>query len=208
MTVLLIEGVVATGKTTLLVELQKTDLWQSLPTKFVLSEHYTERVLELTAPDTDARLQLLSRHVNTAEYLHTLWSSSRFKDQVEYRPHMLCERFHLTHAAQINDFEPFRSLDERLKAVGAVLLLLYHPEQALLTRIKDTIPIRPPKWQRWLNSLGNEEDIARYFLSLQYRSMSFFYESRLKKIALEAHSVHPQDLAVKVARLMFELSQV
>jgi len=207
MTVLLIEGVAATGKSTLLAELQKTDLWQSLPTKVVLSEHYTERVLELTAPDTDARLRLLTQHVHTAEYLHGLWSGSRFKDLVGYRPHILCERFHLTHAAQINDFGPFRPLDDRLSAVGAVLLFLYHPQQALLARIKETIRIRPPKWQKWLNSLGSEEDIAHYFLSLQDRSMSFFRESGLKKIALEAHSVHPQDLAVEVARLMFEVSE-
>lgn len=202
MTILLVEGVVATGKTTILGELQRTDLWRERPTKILLSEHYTERVLELTTPTVAARVELLTQHVDMAEDLHRLWSGSRFSHERNLEPLIFFERFHLTHAAQIADLAPFIRLEERLLAMGALLLFLHHPPCRLLERIKATERVRSGQWKLWLRSLGSDEDIAHYFLSLQENSASIFAQSRLKKFALEAHSIPPTAMAEKVSQLL------
>ncbi|MBS3872739.1 MAG: hypothetical protein KGZ92_08040 [Firmicutes bacterium] len=204
MTVLLIEGVVATGKTTLLAELQQTTPWRERPTKLVLSEHYTERVLELTGPTVESRLALLGRHVDICETLHQIWRASRFGDSRTLAPLVLCERFHLTHAAQANDFAPFSGLEQRLENCGALLVFLYHPKELLLERIKATENRRNDMWRRWLRSLGTDQELASYFMALQEKSAKFFAASTLPKIAIEAHGKEPAVMAAELALLLNE----
>jgi len=199
MTILLIEGVVATGKTTLLTALQQVAPWQERPTKLVLSEHYTERVLELTRPTVDSRLTLLSRHVDICETLHEIWSTSRFRDSRLLAPIVLCERFHLTHAAQISALAPFYALEQRLLKCDALLVFLYHPPELILERIKATEVTRHAMWQRWLRSLGSDQDMASYFLGLQESSAKFFAASKLPKISFEAHRLSAADMASQLA---------
>lgn len=204
MAILLIEGVVATGKTTLLTALQQMPAWQERPTKLVLSEHYTERVLELTKPTVDSRLALLSRHVDICETLHGIWRDSRFSNNRGLAPIVLCERFHLTHAAQVETLAPFSVLEQRLSACDALLVFLYHPPELILERIKATEETRNVMWRRWLRSLGSDQDIARYFLALQDNSVKFFAASKLPKISFEAHRLPVSVMAMQLAEMWRE----
>jgi len=201
MTVLLIEGVVATGKTTLLAALQQMPAWQERPTKLVLSEHYTERVLELTKPTVDSRLALLSRHVDICRTLHDIWRDSRFGDNRDLAPLVLCERFHITHAAQVETLAPFAVLEQQISDCDALLVFLYHPPELMLERIKATEETRHVMWRRWLRSLGSEQDMARYFLTLQENSAKFFAASKLPKISFEAHRLPVSVMAMQLAQM-------
>ena len=201
MAVLLIEGVVATGKTTLLTALQQMPAWQERPTKLVLSEHYTERVLELTKPTLDSRLALLSRHVDICTTLHDIWRDSRVSDNRGLAPLVLCERFHLTHAAQVETLAPFSALEQQLSNCDALLVFLYHPPELMLERIKATEETRNVMWRRWLRSLGSDQDMVKYFLALQEHSAKFFAASKLPKISFEAHCLPVSAMAMQLAQM-------
>lgn len=201
MTVIIVEGVVATGKTTLLRALQKTELWQERPTKLVVSEHYTERVLELTQPEVADRVRLLDKHVEGFRTLHDLWRDYRFKGQAELAPLAIFERFHLTHAAHVGDFSPFRRCEEGLRRNEALLVVLYHPLGLMLPRIMATEHSRNPMWQRWLRSLGSEKEIEDYFTRLQDRTLAYYEESGLPKVKLEAWALAPVQMAEEIVKV-------
>jgi len=195
MAVFVIEGVVATGKTALVKAIEQSTLWRERPTKVTLSEHYTERVLELTSPSIVDRQALLLEHLSLAHQLHMRWASSRFRGNRAVEPWVIIERFHLTHAAQVGDFAPFRDFDEQLRELGGVLVLVHHPPELLLQNILATIPERPPVWERWLRSLGSDREIEGYFLQLQDNCLAFYEQSCLVKQRYVAYSQTPARLA-------------
>ncbi len=201
MAVIVIEGVVATGKTALLKAIEGSALWQERPTKAVISEHYTERVLELTSPTLADRQTLLAEHLNLAQALHRRWAGARFRGNPAVEPLVVLERFHLTHAAQIGDFAPFREFDAQLRELGGKLILLHHPPERLLPDILATMPSRPPLWESWLRSLGSEKDIESYFRELQRRSLDYYEQSCLAKERYLAYSLSPRQLAQKIRDL-------
>ncbi|MBT9177421.1 MAG: hypothetical protein DDT20_01754 [Firmicutes bacterium] len=193
--VIVIEGIVATGKTTLVKAIERSALWQDRPTKVIISEHYTERVLELTSPTIAERQALLAEHLSIAQTLHKRWAGSRFKGNNALEPLIIMERFHLTHAAQVGDFAPFREFDAALRELGGRLILLHHPPELLLQNIMATIPSRPPMWENWLRSLGSEKDIEAYFSQLQRRCLEYYEQSCLDKQQCLAYSLSPEKLA-------------
>ncbi|MBS3985005.1 MAG: hypothetical protein KGZ66_05320 [Selenomonadales bacterium] len=195
MAVVIIEGVVATGKTLLVKAIEETPFWQERPTKVMLSEHYTERVLELTSPSVLDRQALLTEHLGLARQLHKRYAGSRFRGNRAVEPLVIIERFHLTHAAQVGDFAPFLDIDAALCELGARLILLHHPPESLLKNILATIPERPPMWARWLRSLGNEQEIESYFSRLQDSCLAYYEQSRLLKQQYRAYSLTPAQLA-------------
>lgn len=205
MSVLIIEGVVATGKTSLVNSIVHHPHWLARPTRAVLSEHYTERVLELTQPTVDERVRLLEGHLSSICGLYRLWTTYRFKHDLNLAPAVLLERFHLTHAAQVGEFSPFEHIDEALSELGATLVMLYHSRETLLTSILATEHSRNPMWQRWLRSLGNEKQIEEYFLRLQENTLSNLAHSQVRSLSIEAHSAPPEALAIEVIQFAGEL---
>lgn len=195
MAVIIIEGVIATGKTALIRAIEQSALWRERPTKVVLSEHYTERVLELTSPNIPDRQALLTEHLCLIRQLHRRWANSRFRDSRAVEPLVVIERFHLTHAAQVGNFAPFRDIDEALCELGGMLVLLHHPPELLLKSIMATIPARPPMFAKWLGSLGNEQEIEAYFSRLQDSCLAFYGQSCLRKQQYLAYSLTPAQLA-------------
>ncbi|KAF0193972.1 MAG: Uncharacterized protein FD169_2134 [Bacillota bacterium] len=197
MAVIIIEGVVATGKTTLVNALTQHPAWSSKPTRSVISEHYTERVLELTSPTVTDRVQLLEQHMIHIRTTNELYKKYRFYGEHALVPVTLLERFHLTHAAQVGDFTPFVAIDNELSHLGAALVFIYHPRPLLLRHILDTSK-RNPLWQRWLRSLGTESQIEDYFWRLQENTKIFVSYSRARIKMIEAYSQTPQELAEEV----------
>jgi len=198
MTIIIIEGVVATGKTALVKALEQCAFWRERPTKVTISEHYTERVLELTAPSVKDRQTLLYEHLAMARTLHARWTGSRFGGNRALAPLMLLERFHLSHAAQVGDFAPFRQCDKELKELGAALVFLHHPPELLLSRVLATVRERHPMWESWLRSLGSHRDIEDFFCGLQQNSMAYYEEVCLPKIRFSAHGISAEQLAQEV----------
>ncbi len=102
------EGVVASDKTTLLRHLQR-HLADSRPacTKLVLSEHYTERVLEDKRADRTLTCNDVLSHatevLHLIESLHALRGRSKFSESVSPNAEiaLLVERWVGTHAANL-----------------------------------------------------------------------------------------------------------
>jgi len=201
MAIIIIEGVVATGKTLLVKAIEKAPFWQERPTKIMLSEHYTERVLELTSPGVWDRHALLTEHLGLARQLHMRYAGSRFRGSRVVEPLVIIERFHLTHAAQVGDFAPFRDIDDALCELGGRLILLHHPPDSLLKNVLATIQERPPMWAQWLRSLGNEQEIESYFARLQDNCLSFYAQSCLVKQQYRAYSLAPAQIAEAISEL-------
>lgn len=195
MSIIILEGVVAAGKSTLLEALTGHSAWLKRPTRLVISEHYTERVLELTDPTVKTRVSLLEQHIAHLKYLHGLWQKYRFGNDADIAPAAVFERFHLTHAAQVGELAPFRAIDEGLAELGAKLVFLYHPREKLLENILATEHARNPLWQRWLRSLGTEGEIEQYFWQLQCRARDLVRETKVSNLMLEAYSQPVQELA-------------
>jgi len=196
--VIIIEGVVATGKTALVNGITQHPAWVSKPTRSVVSEHYTERVLELTNPTVARRVQLLERHMTHIRSAHELWSQYRFQGQPSLAPVTLLERFHLTHAAQVGDFAPFVPIDTELVHLDAAVVFVFHPPELLLQHILSTEYSRNSMWQRWLRSLGTDSQIEDYFCRLQENAKLYLSHSRIRTILIEAYSQSPQKLAEEV----------
>ncbi|MDP3058252.1 MAG: hypothetical protein Q8N36_02205, partial [bacterium] len=152
MAIIILEGIVATGKTVLSRGIEAHAEWQQYPTRTVISEHYTERVLELTSPTMEDRLALLELHLSSASQLHRLWGTYRFSGNMKTQPQFIYDRFHVTHAAQIGIIEPFLALEEQLQELDTTLVLLVHPPEELAIRILATRHERGLMWKRWLAS--------------------------------------------------------
>lgn len=198
MVAIIVEGVVATGKTALVKALTQHPAWTNRPTRSVISEHYTERVLELTDPTVADRVQLLELHMTHVRTADQLWKSYRFRGEHALAPVALLERFHLTHAAQVGDFEPFLAIDDELHHLGATVIFIHHPRELLLRNILDTEYSRNTMWQRWLRSLGTENQIEDYFWRLQENAKEFTIQSKIRVKVIEAYSQSPQGLAKDV----------
>jgi RNase adaptor protein for sRNA GlmZ degradation len=188
MPTIIVEGVVAAGKTTLVRALEDTDYWRSHQTHLAISEHFTERALELVSPSPADRVRLLEANVDAIEPLYRLWTTYRFRQNSDVEPLVIFDRFHLTHSAQVG-FDHFPGVESRLAQLNPLIVFLEHPLETLLPRVLATKNERNLAWKMWLNSLGSEQQVNAYFTGLQDRMADAFERSALPKVKLEAQSL-------------------
>ncbi|MGE5653255.1 MAG: hypothetical protein ACM3ZQ_03155 [Bacillota bacterium] len=189
MPLLIVDGIIATGKTTLIAQLQREPRYLERPTKLLISEHVTERVLEGRRPTTDNRLALLDKTLQSIENLSSILEDSKFAGSRQHAPAAILERFHLTHAANDTCFVPYLELEARMRLLGAYLVFLYHRPETLATAIDETRLSRGDHWCRYLDSFGGYQGAIAHFQHLQDRSWEFFLGSALPKVAIEARSL-------------------
>ncbi len=186
MSLLIVDGIIATGKTSLVAQLQTEPEFLERPTKLVISEHITERVLEGRSPTTDDRVALLKTTLSSIESLHRIIQESKFAGLAKYAPCVILERFHLTHAANDRHLGPYMALDEVLANLNAHLAFLYHSEEALEERIEETRRQRGEHWCTYLDGFGGRQGALDHFRRLQERSWELYSCSVLPKVAFEA----------------------
>ncbi|HEY7181610.1 MAG TPA: hypothetical protein VIC84_09335 [Blastocatellia bacterium] len=189
---LIVEGVVASGKTTLIQNIQLA-LAEKYPacTKVFLSEHYTERVLE----DKKAQRALTASEViehadsilSIVKQLAWLKSSSKFEMKTgNALIHVILERLVGSHFANLStlgawglnshDHHRIRDLYAALAELGFTVLILTIAEDRIEETIDRTRTRRNNAWSDYLNSIGDRMDVGRYYREWQQLLLQF-YES-------------------------------
>lgn len=185
----IIDGVVASGKSSIIKYLQE-ELVKTYPqrSKFFLSEHYTERILEglkengsLTAKKTKQHIQDI---LETLQRYNEMLENSKFTGNPKNAELILViERFILTHLTSLKDRRGY-SLKEAqqqfllAKKFNIRQIVLVIPEKDLKERIMSTICYRNDNWRNYLDSNGNETQIVRNYCQWQNRLKE--YASKFK----------------------------
>ena len=188
---LIIEGVVASGKTTFIKELQYI-LANRHParTKVYISEHYTERVLEnekakgsLTA---QATIDLASKIVEELESIAAWKSESKFShNQGNAVIDSTLERFLGSHYANLktvnlwhsNSQDKSRIIDiyNRLEILGFSVVILKLPDSMISQAVVSTKLYRNTAWSQYLETIGNDEEVGSYYLNWQNKLLEFYH---------------------------------
>lgn len=186
----IIEGVVASGKTTFIKELQQI-LANRHParTKVCISEHYTERVLEdekakrsLTA---QATIDLASNIVEELEAIASWKSESKFcQNQGNAVIDSTLERFLGSHHANLktmnlwhsNSQDESRIIDiyNRLEVLGLSVVILKLPDSLISQAVASTKLYRNTAWRQYLETIGNDEEVGYYYLNWQNKLFEFY----------------------------------
>ncbi len=186
----IIEGVVASGKTTLIKQLQQI-LANRYParTKIYISEHYTERVLEdeksrgsITAQVT---IDLASKIVKELEGIAAWKSESKFcYNQNNAVINSTLERFLGSHYANLKTMNLWyaNSQDEsriiniynRLSILGFSVVILKLPDSLISQAVASTKLYRNAAWCQYLETIGNDEEVGSYYLNWQNNLFEFY----------------------------------
>ena len=188
---LIIEGVVASGKTTFIKELQHIlDNRHPARTKVYISEHYTERVLEnekakgsLTA---QATIDLASKIVEELESIAAWKSESKFcNNQGNAVIDSTLERFLGSHYANLktmnlwdtNSQDESRIIDiyNRLEKLGFSVVILKLPDSMISQAVVSTKLYRNTAWSQYLETIGNDEEVGSYYLNWQNKLLEFYH---------------------------------
>ncbi len=159
---LILEGISGTGKTSVFEALATHRSMQLVPAKsrLLLSEHHTQRILELEEQKglltPQHHLELMNQLVTFVEILsnrtsHRGWYSDRVQEQDLF---YLFERFHLTHVfrfAHMN-WSQVANIDHRLSTLGAVICLLTVNAENLEKRLFSR---KHECWLNYLKQYGN-----------------------------------------------------
>lgn len=172
MTGLLLEGIVASGKTSILRELQNHGPWQRRGSKLVLSEYFTERANEhLRSRTAETYHGLMQKNVRLLEAAHQIEVASPLL--TTGGGHDLCfviERFHLTNAISYagGTFDAYRDVDQELARLGCRLALLVIDEMMVGPRIAEVYRQRGPRWQAYQDRLEAQVgDLSRHYAEAQ-----------------------------------------
>jgi hypothetical protein len=186
---IIVEGVTASGKSTILRSLQqRLAIERPTTTKLFLSEHYTERVLE------DARanhtltlakaLQHITELVSTIEQINSWKVNGKFADiSGNSEIIVLVERFYGAHVANLESrgvpmsqtiLQSVATLYDRLASIGMSIAILTVQPELLPAPVADTRGNRNQKWSNYLDSIGDREAINAHFLRWQERLVSFY----------------------------------
>jgi len=175
MSELIIEGICASGKTTIYKGLWEREAYAEKQSKIQLSEHLTERIIENLKPSVEERVNLLDGYVQIFEKIYSNFYNSRFKDtqSSSIKPSFLLERFHFTHAVEALSFQAFRDIDNRLKDIDFKLVILTMDREVIKDRIEDTFSRRPDTWRKYVMSFGGLEGATLKYLNMQQKLLEY-----------------------------------
>ena len=172
MTGLLLEGVVASGKTSIIRELHNHAVWRRRGSKLMLSEYFTERANEhLRARTADTYRALMQKNLRLLEAAHQIEVASPLL--APGGGHDLCfvfERFHLTNAISYaeGDFDGYRDIDQELARLGCRLAVLVIDDMMVGPRIAEVYRQRGPKWQAYQDRLQERVgDLSHHYVVQQ-----------------------------------------
>ncbi|OGY94165.1 MAG: hypothetical protein A2406_01655 [Candidatus Komeilibacteria bacterium RIFOXYC1_FULL_37_11] len=181
---IIIDGVVSSGKTSILKHLHRLISEQNpTSTKFFISEHYTERMLEHLKDKGELDGSHIKAHVD--QLIHTLASFQSMLDNSKFRDNpkgadlfVTLERFILTHLSSVDIGDKY-SLDEVkahfeiLNKLGVKQVALIIPESRLKENIMSTLQYRNDAWLDYLYSRGGEKEIIEYYINWQNNFLEY-----------------------------------
>jgi hypothetical protein len=201
---LIIEGVSASGKSTILRTLQEQlAIQRPSCTKLMLSEHYTERLLEVAKHDGSLSYETALDHV--ADLVVTLRHIANWKTTGKFSGVggnaeilVLIERFFGAHVANLrvsshselpdNVRRAASDLYAELHSMGFSIAVLTVSPEMIPTLIADTRHRRNAEWGRYLNSIGDARAIESHYSSWQNELINFYARLRVD-VAIDCREV-------------------
>jgi hypothetical protein len=172
---IILEGVVAAGKSTVLGYLQRRITTEKAgSTKLFISEHYTQRVLEgkpITAEALRKHIDILVH--NLSAYQHMLEESPFAAHPSRAEAFVTMERFLLTffatypHLLQEYGEDTARQQFRTLARCGLVHYLIVLPPERVRANISQTLTHRNQAWATHLDSMGGLEEAVQKYIEWQ-----------------------------------------
>ena len=172
MTGILLEGVVASGKTSVIQAIQQQTLWRNRDCKLILSEFYTERANEhLRTRNAESYHVLMEKNLRLLEAAHQIEvTSPQLSSGSGHDMSYMLERFHLTNAISYADeqFDVYEDIDRQLGRLGCRLVLLVVDEMMIGPRLAEVYRQRSQRWQAYQDRLKSHVgDLGRYYVARQ-----------------------------------------
>lgn len=207
---LILEGIPATGKSTILKKLRKDNIGEKIgcSSSFVYSEEITQRVLEKKynegKTNKSDHVKLLDGILSPLEnykqrFIDRGWSDLQF--------YYIFERFHMTHASYYSylGWEDFKEFDHRLQDMSAKVCLLTMKEEVFIPRIIKRKEKGEP-WQRYISRYGSTlEEIARHYSCQQQEMIDLMSKTNLPSMQLDTTNMDWENIYERV--LNFWLDQ-
>ncbi len=189
---ILVEGIPATGKSTVINRLLKREeiIDRNFMPFFTFGEEITQRVLEkkhnqgvITRRDN---LELLESIIAPLEqyqkyYRQRGWQGADAKPRFAF----LLERFHLTHSIYFDhiNWPDLLFIDQRLNKLNTKLCFLYMEQEVMEERI---ITSRSLRWRRYISRFGqSNQGIINYYYQQQEKKRGLVKESSLPSLMID-----------------------
>jgi hypothetical protein len=186
----IIEGVTATRKSAVfgLLQARLAAEWPAC-TKVVLSEHYTERVLEDQKATRTLTYQDAFRHsgdiVALLEQLNSWKARGKFSDRSGNAEILvLVERFFGSHVANLRSslgdnlpastFQGAVDLYTKIATLGLRVVILTIEPSLIPAAVADTLDRRNDAWRAYVNTMGDIDAISAYYQEWQNSLLAFY----------------------------------
>lgn len=181
---IIIDGVAGSGKSSILNYLhKKINRRYPFSTKFFISEHYTERVLEHLRDKGELNGLHIKSHIS--QIIESLKIYQQMLEESKFSPNpkradifVTLERLLLTYFSSMDiednySIEEARSHLEALHKLGIKQIVLVVPASKLKENVLSTLKYRNKKWKEHLCSRGTEEEIIAYYSDWQNRLLNY-----------------------------------
>lgn len=184
---IIIDGVSSSGKTSILRHLH-SKISEEYPssTKFFISEHYTERMLEHLKESNKLTGTHVKKHVEsiitTFKTFQDMLDSSKFANNPRSADiFVTMERFILTHMVSADMENIYTTYEAKqhlkiLNKMGMKQVILVIPEKNFKEKLMSTLAYRNDAWKNHLCSLGDEQEIVSYYKKWQKDLLSYSKE--------------------------------
>jgi hypothetical protein len=186
----IVEGTVASGKTSLIQALQHICISQHpARTRVFISEHYTERVLEDQKASgclmTEDALNHAEAIVQELENVAHWKLNSKFRENTgnaiidatlerflgsHYSNLVLSDRWAIDAAGESR----IAALYQRLANLGFSIVILALSEAIIGEAVATTRQFRNAAWCEYLDAIGDDEQIAAYYVQWQRHLLAFY----------------------------------
>ena len=190
MTGLLLEGIVSSGKTSVLHELHTHDAWSGRTAKLVLSDFFTDRANEhLRSRTQSSYAALMRQNLKALQALHHIeLSTPLLKSGTSRDLCFLLERFHLSHAVRYadGDLKVYGDIDRELASFGCRIVVLTIENMFIGPRITELFRLRGPRWQMYQQRLETRVgDLNTHFARVQEKLIACAEASAMKHAIID-----------------------
>jgi hypothetical protein len=209
---IILDGVAAAGKSTVLQHLQTRIVQEKAgTTKLFISEHYTQRVLEDKLHSGQLDASTLAEHIDAlirglGEYHRMLKSSKFAANPSRAEAYITIERFLLTYFATLPDIlESYtlartKSQFEQLASFGIVHYLLILSPEKIRENVAKTLTHRNEHWAAHIESKGGLEKAIEEYIIWQSKLLDFTktFENQMRTEVIELKDQSYEEIADRI----------
>ena len=198
---LILEGIVGSGKSSILRFLRK-HINENGSSSFVLDENMTERPLEpLKSSDVEKSTKHLNRLVQLMKNLFDLESVAQKSRQIQVQ--FVLERFHFSHCldiAGIDRFSAYADIDKQMRDLGSKLVVLTMREDVIHERsVVSTKKNRGEAWTRYLEGIApNEKGVTEFYTAQQEYFIALCRNSVIPSMVVDTSNCDWEEVSFQI----------